>query len=88
MPDSETINRVLDGGQELRGDVLQVPEAEPLVYYAGAASGGIFKSIDGGIHWEPIFDAQPVSSIGSLAIAPSDPNVVWADTGETFMGRT
>ncbi|SPE24608.1 Glycosyl hydrolase, BNR repeat-containing protein [Candidatus Sulfopaludibacter sp. SbA6] len=58
---------------------------DPNVYYAGAASGGIFKTTDGGIHWEPVFDGQPVSSVGSLAIAPSDPNVVWAGTGETFI---
>ena len=45
---------------------------QPNIYYVGAASGGIFKTIDGGTHWEPIFDGQPVSSIGSLAIAPSD----------------
>src|SRR4030095_20113 len=50
------------------------------VYYVGAASGGIWKTTDGGVHWEPIFDNQPVSSIGSLAIAPSDPNVIWAGT--------
>jgi len=55
------------------------------VYYAGAASGGIFKSDDGGTHWKPIFDGQPVSSVGSLAIAPSDPQIVWAGTGETFI---
>ncbi len=55
------------------------------ICYAGAASGGIFKSIDGGINWKPIFDKQPVSSIGSLAIAPSDPNIIWAGTGETFI---
>lgn len=54
-------------------------------YYAGAASGGIFKSTDGGIHWAPVFDGQPVSSIGALAVAPSDPNVVWAGTGEPFI---
>src|SRR5260370_14933168 len=58
---------------------------DPNLYYAGAASGGIFKTTDGGTHWEPIFDSQPVSSIGSLAIAPSDPNIVWAGTGETFI---
>jgi photosystem II stability/assembly factor-like uncharacterized protein len=58
---------------------------DPNIYYAGAASGGIFKSTDGGLHWEPIFDDQTVSSIGSLAIAPSDPNVIWAGTGETFI---
>ena len=52
------------------------------VYYVGAASGGIYKTTDGGVHWSPIFDGQPVQSIGSLAIAKSDPNVVWAGTGE------
>jgi len=64
--------------------VVGVP-GNPNVYYAGAASGGIFKTTDSGFHWEPIFDDQPVSSIGSLAIAPSDPNIVWAGTGETFL---
>lgn len=54
----------------------------PNIYYAGAASGGIFKTTDNGAHWTPIFDSQDVSSIGSLAIAPSDPNLVWAGTGE------
>ena len=57
----------------------------PNVIYAGAASGGIFKSTDGGLHWTPIFDSQPVSSIGALMVAPSDPNVVWAGTGEPFI---
>lgn len=64
--------------------VVGVP-GDPNVYYAGAASGGIWKSIDGGADWEPIFDDQKVSAIGSLAIAPSDPNIVWAGTGETFI---
>ena len=57
----------------------------PWIYYVGAASGGIFKTTDGGIHWEPIFDGQDVSSIGSLALDPSDPNIVWAGTGESFV---
>jgi len=57
----------------------------PNVYYVGAASGGIFKSTDAGIHWEPVFDGQPVASIGSLAIAATDPNIVWAGTGEPFI---
>jgi photosystem II stability/assembly factor-like uncharacterized protein len=64
--------------------VAGVP-GDPLVYYAGAASGGIWKTIDGGIHWQPVFDDQPVSSLGALAVAPSDPNVVWAGTGEPFI---
>ena len=58
---------------------------QPYVYYAGSASGGIFKTIDGGIHWDAIFDGQPVSSIGSLAVAQSDPNIVWAGTGEAWI---
>ena len=57
----------------------------PSVYYVGAASGGIFKTTDNGAHWDAIFDDQNVSSIGSLAVAPSDPNVVWAGTGEAFI---
>src|SRR5690348_10201907 len=54
---------------------------DPSTYYAGAASGGVWKTTDGGIHWQPIFDDQPVQSIGALAVAPSDPNVVWVGTG-------
>ncbi len=55
---------------------------DPLTYYVGSASGGIWKTLDGGVNWRPIFDDQPVQSIGALAVAPSDPNVVWAGTGE------
>jgi len=57
----------------------------PLVYYVGAASGGIFKTTDGGARWTPVFDDQPVASIGSIAVASSDPNIVWAGTGEAFI---
>ena len=64
--------------------VVGIP-GDPNTYLIGAASGGVFKSTDGGISWRPTFDDQPVQSIGSLAIAPSDPNVVWAGTGETFI---
>jgi len=55
---------------------------EPNTYCVGSASGGIYKTTDGGVHWEAVFDDQPVQSIGSLAVALSDPNVVWAGTGE------
>lgn len=64
--------------------VVGVP-GDPETYYAGAASGGVWKSIDAGVHWRPVFDEQPAQSIGSIAIAPSDPNVVWVGTGETFI---
>ena len=60
---------------------------DPSTYYAGAASGGVWKSTDGGNRWIPVFDKQPAAAIGSLAIAPSDPSTVWAGTGEAWMIR-
>ncbi len=54
----------------------------PNIYYAGAASGGIFKTTDGGTYWEPIFDGEDALSIGWITVAPSDQNVVWVGTGE------
>lgn len=64
--------------------VIGVP-GEAGTYYAGAASGGIFKTEDGGVHWNPVFDDMPALSIGALATAPSNPEIVWAGTGETFI---
>ena len=58
---------------------------DTLVYYAGSASGGLAKTTDGGVHWQQVFDDQPVQSIGSLAVAPSDPNIVWVGTGEPWI---
>src|SRR5205823_13293896 len=55
---------------------------DPLTYYAATAAGGVWKSSDGGINWKPIFDEQPISSIGSLAIAASDPNILYIGSGE------
>ncbi len=66
--------------------VAGVP-GDPSVYYAGAASGGIWKSADGGNRWAPIFDKQPVAAIGALAVAPSEPDTVWAGTGEAWVIR-
>ncbi len=63
------------------GDVAGT-DADPLLYYAGAAGGGVWKTVDGGLHWEPVFDDEDVAPIGAIAIDPSDENVVWAGTGE------
>src|SRR5215831_14081590 len=55
--------------------VAGVP-GDALTYYVGAASGGIWKTVDGGVNWKAVFDDKPVHSIGSLAVAPSDPQIV------------
>src|SRR5580704_5878322 len=55
---------------------------EPSTYYFGAVAGGIWKTIDGGANWTPLFDKEDISSIGALAVARSDHNVVYAGTGE------
>ncbi len=55
---------------------------EPNTYYFGATGGGVWKSTDGAMTWKPVFDKEAVSAIGSLAVAPSDPNIVYVGTGE------
>ena len=66
------------------GRVLAVEgvAGQPNIYYFGAVAGGVWKTTDGGLTWSPIFDKEPVSSIGSIAVAPSDPNVIYVGTGE------
>ncbi|HEV8196844.1 MAG TPA: hypothetical protein VGP87_09415, partial [Gemmatimonadales bacterium] len=60
---------------------------DSLTIYFGAASGGIWKSTDGGQTNAPVFDSQPVQAIGALAVAPSNPQIVWAGTGEAWAIR-
>jgi photosystem II stability/assembly factor-like uncharacterized protein len=61
--------------------VAGVP-GERNVYYVGAAAGGVWRTSDGGDSWEAVFKDQPTASIGALALAPSNPNLVWVGTGE------
>lgn len=56
---------------------------QPHTFLFGSVGGGIWKSTNTGISWEPVFDAQPVASIGALAAAPSNGEVIYAGTGET-----
>ena len=52
-------------------------------FYFGSVGGGVWKTIDAGVTWTPIFDSQPVASIGALEVAPSNPNILYAGTGES-----
>ncbi len=62
--------------------VAGVP-GDSTTFYFGAVDGGIWKTTDAGVVWEPIFDGQNAASIGALAVAPSDPNTIYAGTGES-----
>jgi photosystem II stability/assembly factor-like uncharacterized protein len=61
--------------------VTGVP-GDPVTFYFGAVGGGIWKTTDAGTVWSPIFDQQHIASIGAIAVAPSDPNIIYAGTGE------
>ena len=63
-------------------DIEAVP-GNPNIVYVGAASGGIWKTVNGGVTWTSIFDNQPVASIGDLALEPDNPDVIYAGTGES-----
>ncbi|MCU1239611.1 MAG: glycosyl hydrolase, repeat [Candidatus Acidoferrum typicum] len=65
-----------------RIDDFAVVESNPNIVFAGAASGGVWKTTNNGTTWTPVFDKEAVSTIGDIAIAPSDPSVVWVGTGE------
>lgn len=65
-----------------RAEAVAGIPGNPNVYYFGAVAGGVFKTTDGGASWIPIFDHEPVASIGAIALAPSNPNIVYVGTGE------
>ena len=69
----------VNGGRASR--VVGIP-GDPLIYYLSTAAGGVWKSSNGGMSWESVFDDQPVSSIGSVALALGNPNIVYVGSGE------
>ncbi|HVC01911.1 MAG TPA: hypothetical protein VND80_06885 [Steroidobacteraceae bacterium] len=58
---------------------------QPLRWYFGAVDGGVWETLDAGRTWRPIFDREPVASIGAIAVAPSNPKVIYVGTGEADM---
>src|SRR5438105_4271390 len=61
---------------------IAIDPRNPFVFYVALGHGGVFKSGDSGISFDPIFDKQPVLSVGAIAIAPSDSDVIWVGSGE------
>src|SRR5207249_2407209 len=65
--------------------IAGVHEGQRLTIYVGSASGGVWKSMNGGTTFKPVFDKQPVQSIGAVTIDPKNAKVVWVGTGESWM---
>src|SRR5215217_3249871 len=88
--DSETISGLGArniGSAQMSGRVAAldaVQEGQRLTVYVGSASGGVWKSVNGGTTFKPVFDKQPVQSIGAVTIDPKNPKVVWVGTGEAW----
>lgn len=76
------IRSIGPAGMSGRVTTIDAVVDNPDIIYVGAASGGVWKSVSGGIDWEPVFDDQPVQSIGAIAINQRTPDVVWVGTGE------
>src|SRR5438132_3728981 len=67
------------GGRAL---AIEGVPGEPDTYYFGGVAGGVWKTTDGGQNWTPLFDKEDILSIGAIAVAPSDHNVIYVGTGE------
>ena len=76
---ARSIGPALMGGRV--SDIAADP-VSPDTFYVGLATGGVWKTVNAGATFSPIFDKQPVASIGALAVAPSNPKVLWVGTGE------
>ena len=86
-PNFKNLNFRFIGPDGNRAIAISGVSSDHNTYYVGAASGGLFKTTNKGISWEPIFYDQDVSSVSAIAISQKNPNIVWAGTGETFLIR-
>ncbi|MGH7593848.1 MAG: WD40/YVTN/BNR-like repeat-containing protein, partial [Gemmatimonadales bacterium] len=84
-PDAALRWRMLGPFRGGRVDAVTGVPGRPNEFYFGAVNGGVWKSIDAGRVWTPVFEAQPVASIGAIAVAPSAPDVVYVGSGESTL---
>lgn len=71
-----------------RIETIDCPPDSPGTFYIGAGSGGVWKTVNGGMTWIPVFDQGPTMAIGDLAVSRSRPDTVWIGTGESLMARS
>ena len=71
-----------------RIESIACPPGSPTTIYVGVGAGNIWKTVNGGLTWKPIFEHESTFTIGAIAIAKSNPNIVWAGTGENLMARS
>jgi len=76
------VRNIGPGAMSGRITAIAVDPTHPEVIYAGAASGGVWRSKSGGTAWEPIFDKAPTQGVGSIAVNPRNPDEIWVGTGE------
>lgn len=74
-----SVGPAISGG---RASSVVGSNSDPMLVLVGSAGGGVWRSDDGGLHFRPIFDREPVSAIGAVAIDPADPSTIWVGTGE------
>ena len=80
--DGLKIRNIGPAGMSGRVTAIDVDLSNPNIIFAGTASGGIWRSTNGGINWKPVFDDAPTQSIGAIAINQNNPAEIWAGTGE------
>ncbi len=71
-----------------RIESIDAPRGDLSTIYAGVGAGGIWKTVNGGLTWKPIFQQESTFAIGDLTLAPSDPDTIWVGTGECHIGRS
>jgi photosystem II stability/assembly factor-like uncharacterized protein len=68
-----------------RVNAVSCVPGQPNTFYFGSVGGGVWKSTNSGRSWTPVFDSQPIASIGAIGVAPSNPNIVYVGSGEADM---
>ena len=66
---------------------IEIVQDDPATWYVGVGSGGVWKTVNAGTTWTPLFDKEASYSIGEIALDPSDVNTIWVGTGENTGGR-